>query len=545
MAGQGGNYADGTQRFFTCQSCHARPVVGAGCNQSGAPIRPDLPSHDMIGGNYWTPDAISYLDGQNALVIGNGLTATQLTALNEGRAKAMAQLDLAAGLQVQGDMVKVVNLTGHKLITGYPEGRRMWLNVKWYDGASTLLREDGAYGMLPVSLPGGPAQVATILNPSDPNTRIYQAKFGMTQEWASELVALGIPAALVISYDRITAAPTMTLGQLASLPPGSTHETFHFALNNVLLSDNRIPPYGMGYAVAQARNVLPVPPSQFGNPGPGGTYDYWDDVALSPPPGAVTATIDLLYQPTSWEYVQFLKLANSGTGFLGTTGNDLLDAWLATGMAAPHSMASAVWASNCGTGASWSNYGAGWPGTLGTPAVTLDALPLLGTTVHVTVGNSTGAPTLSIFVVGGSPAVIPTTLGGTLLATPDSYYFVDLPAPGLVVPLAVPPDPSACGLHLYGQVIEVDRVVPPGSRSRLDSSWFSEVEFSRSQLLGESRPVQPEADAGCSDRGRGPGGSPRCRAAGSGGRFQEARTSRSHRTRSRMTDRTTRPRRRR
>jgi hypothetical protein len=187
----------------------------------------------------------------------------------------------------------------------------------------------------------------------------------------------------------------------------------------------------------------------------------------------VTATIDLLYQPTSWEYVQFLKLANSGAGFLGSTGSDLLEAWLATGMAAPHSMASAVWASSCGTAASWSTYGAGWPGTLGTPAVTLDAVPMLGTTVHVTVGNSTGAPTLSVFVVGGSPVVIPTTLGGTLLASPDSYYFVDLPAPGLVVPLAVPPDPSACGLHLYGQVIEVD----PGASAGFSFSPGLELVF--------------------------------------------------------------------
>ena len=47
-----------------------------------------------------------------------------------------------------------------------------------------------------------------------------------------------------------------------------------------------------------------------GNPGTGGTYRYWDQVTLKPPSGAKRATIDRLYQPTSWEYIQFLYLAN-------------------------------------------------------------------------------------------------------------------------------------------------------------------------------------------------------------------------------------------
>ena len=79
----------------------------------------------------------------------------------------------------------MINLTGHKLITGYPEGRRMWLNIKWYDASGNLLREDGAYGPLvdgngnPVTIAnpaGGPdIQVESILDLHAPNTRIYEA----------------------------------------------------------------------------------------------------------------------------------------------------------------------------------------------------------------------------------------------------------------------------------------------------------------------------------------------------------------------------------
>ena len=59
----------------------------------------------------------------------------------------------------------------------------------------------------------------------------------------------------------------------------------------------------MSYDTAKKRNTLPVPANQYGNPGEGGTYNYFDNVALNPPAGAVYATIDLLYQGTSWEYV--------------------------------------------------------------------------------------------------------------------------------------------------------------------------------------------------------------------------------------------------
>jgi hypothetical protein len=30
LAGNGGDYEDGTTRYFTCQTCHMRPAVGKG-----------------------------------------------------------------------------------------------------------------------------------------------------------------------------------------------------------------------------------------------------------------------------------------------------------------------------------------------------------------------------------------------------------------------------------------------------------------------------------------------------------------------------------
>jgi len=340
-AGKGGDYADGSPRYFSCQTCHMRAVTGVGANKAGTPTRADLPLHDMTGGNYWMPDVILYQNAQNTLRLGGGLNTTQIDAIKAGKDRAAQQVQLAASLSVNGNILKVTNLTGHKLISGYPEGRRMWLNIKWYDASNVLLREDGKYDVV-ASVNGIP--VKSIVNLNDPNTKIYEAHYGMTQEWANQLLSLGYSADMALSYDRVTGAVNYTLGQLAAQTPGTDHETFHFVLNNTVAKDNRIPPYGMTYDEARKRNALPVPASQYGSPAAGGTYNYWDDVALNPPTGAAYATIKMMYQPTSWEYVQFLYKANNGqNAFLANEGVNLLTAWLNTGMAEPMVMTSASW----------------------------------------------------------------------------------------------------------------------------------------------------------------------------------------------------------
>ena len=328
-------------RFYSCQTCHMRPVTGTGANKRGVPVRRDLPLHDMTGGNYWMPSVIKYLDQRGKLVLGGGMTSQQTNAMDDGALRAQEQLLLAASLEVEGHSVKVINHTGHKLISGYPEGRRMWLNIKWFDSTGNPLREDGAYGQIGLSVNG--KEVESIKNLNDPNLHIYEAHMGMTSEWAAGLLPL-FPDGLALSYNRdsMSVEPAHTLAELAGMGPGESLETLHFALNNTVIKDNRIPPYGMSYDEAERRNASPVPPDQYEGR-PGGVYEYYDEVDLSPPAGAKTASIDLLYQPTSWEYIQFLYLANKTTGFLGEEGINMLDAWLNTRMAAPFVMASAAW----------------------------------------------------------------------------------------------------------------------------------------------------------------------------------------------------------
>jgi len=354
------NYADGTPRMYTCQSCHMPPVYGQGCNKN-PPNRKDLPLHDLSGGNLWMLDVMAYMDAQQTLLIGGGFDSAALAAMTAGKDRALHTLQNAASLTVNSNTVRVTNLTGHKLISGYPEGRRMWLNIKWYNASGSLLREDGEYGSLTVDDPSddasGPTiEIETILDLNDPNTRIYEAHGAVTQEWAAALVSLGWDIDTPVEYDRETGVVTTNLGQVAAQPAGSYHETFHFVLNNKVVKDNRIPPWGMRHDDAVERNIVPVPSTQYGNPGAGGTYNHFDDFALNPPTGATYATIDLLYQSTSWEYIQFLTLANSGDiAFLANEGDNLFDAWqnagsasnrlggITTRMAKPFLMDSTTW----------------------------------------------------------------------------------------------------------------------------------------------------------------------------------------------------------
>ena len=349
-----GNYKDGTTRKFTCQTCHMPPVTGKGAGIPAAgpfapPVRTDLPRHDLTGGNYWMPEAMQWMDTHGTLKFG-GLTAKEISGMNDGADRAISNLEAAAILSVSGDTVKVVNTTGHKLISGYPEGRRMWLNIQWFDAAGTLIREDGAYGNLQTQMDlngdGIKDSVRTLLDLEDPNTRIYEVHGGLTQQWAQQLVDMYAQKYTnkTIGYDRVTGQPILTIGELAQLAPDTQINSFHFVLDNVVISDTRIPSYGFSYDEAKKRNILPVPETQYGNPGPGGEYNYWDEVKLNVPAGAVSATIRLMYQPTSWEYVQFLYLdKTTDNAQLSTTGKDFLDAWRATGMAEPQVMATTSW----------------------------------------------------------------------------------------------------------------------------------------------------------------------------------------------------------
>jgi len=261
----------------TCQDCHMHDVIGRG--EVAGPRRDDLGLHDLMGGNHFVPDII-------ATFFPDEVSTVQLQA---AKGRAIGMLQKAATLEATpepfGLTVRVINETGHKLPSGYPEGRRIWLNVQAFDAGGTKVFESGAYDL------------ATATLSHDAQAKIYEVHPGLSPALAG---ALGLPAG----------------------------ESFHFVLNDTIYADNRIPPRGFTNAAFGEAQSPPV----------AHTYadgQYWDETPYHLPTTATTAVVTLNYQSTSREYIEFLRDENR----TNSAGQSLYDAWTAQGKAGPIAMA--------------------------------------------------------------------------------------------------------------------------------------------------------------------------------------------------------------
>jgi hypothetical protein len=118
-----------------------------------------------------------------------------------------------------------------------------------------------------------------------------------------------------------------------------------------------------------------------------------------------------------------------------------------------------------------SNYGIGHPGLNGVPSLDTSANPVLGTTVQVLVGNSSGGGTFGLVLVGFSPASVATPFGGTILVAFAFTVHVAIPPPGVQIPLSIPADDALCGTKVYLQTVIADAAASVG------------IAFSRGLLL--------------------------------------------------------------
>lgn len=75
----------------------------------------------------------------------------------------------------------------------------------------------------------------------------------------------------------------------------------------------------------------------------------------------------------------------------------------------------------CGFQPYTGNYGQGWPGTNGVPTLT-STVPAIGMPLTFSLGNSAGAATQGVLLLGANPASIPTTFGGTLLVQVTTFF---------------------------------------------------------------------------------------------------------------------------
>ena len=304
----------------TCQDCHMRDAAGYAANpnipgvvyRTGDPnttgstehLASGQPTHDLTGGNMWVPWVLA-----SAVAGSSNYDATNDALLNQGA--GVLTLDLTEGLGLDADALlaavdraeqnlhdaasireleyspdtgalsfRIQNQTGHKLISGYPEGRRMFVNVRLYDAGDNLIAEINPYDAAAGTLKG-------LGTPSSP-------PLGAGESHDDALVYEAAMRSTLTGEDK----------------------TFHFALADGRYKDNRIPPLGFDIANAAERLAQPVwqgenAPDYYSAAEYAGGYDH---VSLLAAPGASRVEVDLYYQTTSREYMEFLRDEIAGTG---------------------------------------------------------------------------------------------------------------------------------------------------------------------------------------------------------------------------------------
>jgi len=270
----------------TCQDCHMEIARSEdpeeqflGCffgpNRNGS-----LSVHNFSGANTWVPKilkgefpALGYDEAFDQAILWSTALLTERTATLVTRGVR------SGGGQTLEVEVEVTNLSGHKLPTGYSEGRRMWIELEVRDAGGALVYRNGSWD--PAS---GELQ-------RDAQTRVYEIKQGI---WDAESGTC-----------RITDA--------------QGRASFHFALNNCVAKDNRIPP--LGFTGGDDVEVAPVG-ATYAPVAPGSNRLRNVDVAQYSIPvagtsGALTVTARLHFQASSKEYIEFLRNQAVERGFEG------------------------------------------------------------------------------------------------------------------------------------------------------------------------------------------------------------------------------------
>jgi hypothetical protein len=110
----------------------------------------------------------------------------------------------------------------------------------------------------------------------------------------------------------------------------------------------------------------------------------------------------------------------------------------------------------CWNDASWSNYGAGFPGTNGIPALTSQQNPAFGATVTVDLANSYAMPTVGLLFAGLQRTSLHSSFGGDLLVVPVLTLYITFSYGGDSFTGTIPNDYQLCGLAVDLQAIESD-----------------------------------------------------------------------------------------
>jgi hypothetical protein len=274
-------------RGESCISCHMEKVRGAAVRGGGT--YDDLHVHGIVGGNTFAPQAIRHLNPTLPIVAETDQVVewARRSLRRAGEITiGMPRIDAVEGSEY-GVPVRLTNKTGHKLPTGYPEGRRVYLEV-------SLILD----GQPPQVLSGSWNRNTGMLD-ADPQLRTYETKHGRVENGVSE-------------------------------------RTHHLILMNQILLDTRIPPEGFR---PETEDMAPIGRS-YGDNEP---YRHWDDVTYRFTAPEVTTEqrgwlrVRAMYQVVDGEVFRFLTETTAGS----PESNALIESYEALGRAPPEEITTA------------------------------------------------------------------------------------------------------------------------------------------------------------------------------------------------------------
>lgn len=154
-----------------CQDCHMKPAPGKAAIMGKE--RPKIYSHYFVGGNAIVPEML-------------GSPKHAELAREMLRSAAAVEIESKSPLHAGGPTVigvRVRNVgAGHKLPTGFPEGREMWLDFKVTDAGGRLIYHSGAVRD----------------GRTEPGTKSFKVVLG---DKAGKIVDLEVTDASVVLYD--------------------------------------------------------------------------------------------------------------------------------------------------------------------------------------------------------------------------------------------------------------------------------------------------------------------------------------------------------
>lgn len=288
----------GSPEARTCQDCHLPRLAGRGQSSTykTAMVRDRPRRHDFAGANAWGLRVLAAM--RMSTDSGDFYDPTVVPLYEAGARRAEESLRSALTIELRevparaapgervGFVARVTNRTGHRVPTGYADGRRVWLEVSLVDADRRATVLSGAYD-----------DATAHLDENAPGLRVYEAWHGRAGMGRGE----------------------------------------HIALHDTVVRDTRIPP--RGYRPLAGHE--PVGADYAG--GANGALRHWDDAryAITLPAsarGTVTVRVRARYQTTTREYVEFLARENR----TDDRGRELLRLYEASGRAAPFDMTEAT-----------------------------------------------------------------------------------------------------------------------------------------------------------------------------------------------------------